>query len=198
MKNFIFLINVFFLFTSLFSIRNFSCSNVQDKAIINITYDYKKVVKLEDKLKKDSSNILKYLPINYSTKGNIDYTDYLQKAFNKSEKVIMPNFPIAINYKGISIPSNRTIIFQQQSSLIVLPNSQSSYQALLISNSSNVKIINANLTGDRNQHIGTTGEWGMGIKIVSSNNIDIINSNIKNFWGGRDIYWKKCHWCFLF
>ena len=157
----------------------------KSKTNISISEDFneKKIGSSNKKSQKDSSNILKYLPVNYSLEGNVDYTNYVQKAFNEVEKITMPNFPIAINYKGINIPSNRTITFQQKSSLSILPNSQPSYQALLISNSSNVKIINANLIGDRNQHTGTKGEWGMGIKIMSSKNIDIINSNIKNFWG---------------
>lgn len=132
---------------------------------------------------KDSSNIFKYLPVNYSVNGDADYTKELQRAFDENKNIIMPNFPIAVNYKGVNIPNNRIITFQKKSSLIVLPNNQSTYQAFLVSNAQNVKIINPNLIGERDQHIGNTGEWGMGIKIISSNNVDIINPNIKNFWG---------------
>jgi len=133
--------------------------------------------------REDISNIIRYLPSNYSIKGDIDYTQYLQKAFNENNTITMPNFPIAVNFNGISIPSNRTITFQQNSVLIVLPNDQPKHQALLVSNARNVKIINPNLKGERYQHKNSKGEWGMGINILSSSNIIIIKPNIKDFWG---------------
>ncbi|MFP7655875.1 hypothetical protein [Chryseobacterium proteolyticum] len=131
----------------------------------------------------DSSNIIKYLPGNYSTTGTVDYTNELQKAFNENKDILMPNFPIAVNFSGLSVKSDSKITFQSGSKLIVLPNSNAKYQALLIKNINNVKIINPVLVGDRDQHTGTTGEWGMGINILSSSNITIVNPKIKNFWG---------------
>lgn len=133
--------------------------------------------------KSDISNIIHYLPSNYSTRGDIDYTKYLQLAFNENNAIVLPNFPIAVNFNGVVIPSNRTVTFQQNSMLIVLPNDQPKYQALLVSNVRNVKIINPNLRGERYQHMNSKGEWGMGINILSSSNVTIINPNIKNFWG---------------
>ncbi|MCJ7933009.1 MAG: hypothetical protein MUW56_05075 [Chryseobacterium sp.] len=133
--------------------------------------------------KNDISNIIKYLPANYSMKGDVDYTKYLQQAFNENKEIIMPNFPIAVSYTGITVPSDRIITFQKNSSLIVLPNDQPKYQALLVSNVKNVKIINPNLVGERDQHMNSNGEWGMGINIISSNDVNVINPNIKNFWG---------------
>ncbi|VDH17430.1 Uncharacterised protein [Algoriella xinjiangensis] len=156
---------------------------VKTDTIIPVQSLAKKVDKPSNKIVGDNSNILNYLPKSYSTKGDIDYTQNLQKAFNENQNIVMPNFPIAVNYNGISIPSNRTIEFQSKSSLIVLPNSKDKYQALLLSNVNNVSITNPNLIGDRNNHIGTSGEWGMGINILSSSNVKIINPTINNFWG---------------
>jgi hypothetical protein len=130
-----------------------------------------------------NSNVLKYLPEKYSKKGNIDYTEYLQKAMDENSQIVMPDFPIAIQYSGLKIPSNRVVIFQKNSSLIVLPNDQTKYQALLISHVQNIKIVNPNLVGDRDMHMDQQGEWGMGINIISSSNISIVNPHIKNFWG---------------
>lgn len=131
----------------------------------------------------DQSNVIKYLPNNYSTKGNVDYTQELQKAFNENKNIVMPNFPIAVNYNGINVPSNRTIEFQSNSALIVLPNNKTTYQALLISEGTGIIINNPKLIGERDLHIGNTGEWGMGIKVLSSSNVTITNPKIQNFWG---------------
>ncbi|WP_313097674.1 right-handed parallel beta-helix repeat-containing protein [Empedobacter sp.] len=131
----------------------------------------------------DQSNIISYLPNNYSTRGDIDYTKELQLAFNENKKIIMPNFPIAVNYNGVIIPSNRVITFQSNSSLIVLPNDKQNYQALLISENENIILYNPRLKGERDFHKNKDGEWGMGIKILSSSNIKIYNADIKNFWG---------------
>src|SRR5690606_16040148 len=52
-----------------------------------------------------------------------------------------------------------------------------------IINAENVKVNNAYLIGDKDKHLGTKGEWGMGINILSSSNVNIINPKIKKTWG---------------
>ena len=48
---------------------------------------------------------------------------------------------------------------------------------------SNAKVIGGKIVGDRYQHLGTTGEWGMGIGIHTSSNIKIMGTHIVNCWG---------------
>jgi len=139
----------------------------------------------------DVSNVIKYLPANFSKKGDVDYTNFIQKAVNSEKKVILPNFPIAVNFKGINLQSNSILQFQEYSQLIMLPNNKENYGLLNIRNKNNVTIISPNLLGDREAHIGKTGEWGMGINILSSSNITIKKPKISKFWGdaiylGRD------------
>ncbi len=124
-----------------------------------------------------------YLPKGFVKDATIDYTNELQKVINAYDSITMPNFPLLINDKGIEIPSNKAIIFQSKSKLKLKPSNKTTYAVFLIKRAKNVRIYNPILIGDRNKHIGTKGEWGMGIHIEGSNNVKITGGNISNFWG---------------
>lgn len=124
-----------------------------------------------------------YLPPGYVKNGTRDYTEYLQKAIDENEKVILPNFSILINERGLSLKSNQTIEFQNSTALIMKPNSREKYGVLNLINVDNVIINNPKLIGDRKGHLGSKGEWGMGINIRSSSNISINNPSISEMWG---------------
>lgn len=47
----------------------------------------------------------------------------------------------------------------------------------------NTRISNLTIIGERNEHVGTTGEWGMGIHLSNSNYAHIENVTVKNCWG---------------
>jgi hypothetical protein len=125
----------------------------------------------------------KYLPKGFVKDGSIDYTKYIQAALTQNENVIMPNFPVLISDSGIEIPSNRKVLFNVKSLLILKPSSKGNYEMLRIHNKENITLYSPKIEGDRNKHIGTTGEWGMGISIKSSKNIQILNSQISKCWG---------------
>lgn len=171
------------LIFSLFFIIN--CSNSGDS-----TFKYLKIpnnlIKTESvsNLKYLShKDITSYLPKGYSKKGNIDYTSYIQKALDNEKKILMPNFPILINTKGLSVHSNTSIIFQSKSNIIMEPNDQTNYGIINIINKSNISLYNVKVTGDRYKHFGNKGEWGMGINIIGSKNINIINPKVIQCWG---------------
>lgn len=123
------------------------------------------------------------LPANYVKDGSYDYTDYVQQALNKYNNVVFPAFPILINDKGLAIKSNSTVTFLPGSKLILKPTSKGSYAILQMHNVSNVTLVGPVIIGDRTLHLGTDGEWGMGIGIYSSSNITITGANISNCWG---------------
>ncbi|WP_154662241.1 glycoside hydrolase family protein [Vaginella massiliensis] len=128
----------------------------------------------------------KYLPANYSNKGDKDYTEYLQKAINENDKLLMPNFPILVNYKGLKLKSNSEIIFQKNAALILTPSNTRSYEVLNIENVRNVKVINPTIYAERQERFQgktRTGEWGMCIAIRSSENVSIRNAKLYNAWG---------------
>lgn len=128
-------------------------------------------------------DLTKVLPDGFVKDGSVDYTAYIQKGMDENTNVLMPNFPILINEKGVSAKSNCGIIFKPHSSLIMKPNSLTYYVILKVFNASNVTIESPVIVGERNQHIGNKGEWGMGIQITASKNIKINSPIISNCWG---------------
>lgn len=131
----------------------------------------------------DYSAIVDYLPTNYVEDGTIDYTTYVQQAINDNPDVKFPDFPILINDTGIYLRSNSNLYFQPNSSLIMAPTAQGRYTLLTLHDLNNVNIYNPTLVGERDDHLGTGGEWGTGIRINGSSNINIYDVNISDMWG---------------
>ena len=128
-------------------------------------------------------NITSSLPAKYVTNGTVDYTTYIQNAINKYSNITFPAFPILINDKGLTIGSNKTITFLTGSKLLMKPTSNSNYNMLNILTATNVVLNNPVIVGDRNTHLGTSGEWGQGIGIYGSSNVTITGANVSYCWG---------------
>lgn len=128
-------------------------------------------------------NVEEELPKDHVKDGSVDYTSFVQKAINQYKNVELPNFPILISDKGLKLQSNSKIYFNKNSKFILKPTSKERYAILLLDKVRNVSIYNPNLIGDRNDHKGKSGEWGMGIRIQDSKNINIYNVEIKDMWG---------------
>lgn len=132
----------------------------------------------------DAYYLEKSLPANPNKKGTADYTNKLQEAINKYPVVVMPDFPVLINNKGLFIPSNRKIYFNKNSIIIFKgPAKERLNDIVKIYNVSNIKIYNANIIGSRNEKNDQKGEWSAGICILNSSNVEINNFKIKNTWG---------------
>ena len=138
----------------------------------NYSYDTKNVYKIQDGL-----------PKNYVKDASVDYTDYIQRSLDKHRKVLFPDFPLLISAKGLTISSNSTIVFGKNSKIKLMPTDQGSYEMLRIHDVENVVLYNANIEGDKYQHTGTKGEWGMGISIRGVKNVKVFNSKVKYCWG---------------
>lgn len=130
-----------------------------------------------------AKDLTAYLPAGYSKKGDTDYTSYIQKGISENSTLIMPDFPILINENGLALKSNQKILFQKNSKLIMKPNSKDRNGMLNLFNIQNVDIYYPTITGDKHKHLSTTGEWGMGIYILSSSQINITGSYIESNWG---------------
>lgn len=123
------------------------------------------------------------LPSGYVKDGSKDYTSYVQAAVSKYSNIVFPAFPIMVNDAGINIGSNKIITFLPGSEIRLKGSSKSTYAILRISSASNVTLYNPVIVGDRYKHIGTTGEWGMGIGIYGSSNVTIYSPKVSNCWG---------------
>ena len=125
----------------------------------------------------------KALPSGYVKDGSRDYTDVIQGVLLTYNNIVFPGFPILINEKGLDIPSNRTITFLEGSEIRLKPTSSDGYGMLKMRNASNVTLVEPVLKGDRFQHLGTTGEFGMGIAIYGGSYITILKPQCREMWG---------------
>ena len=130
-----------------------------------------------------SQYVINSLPSGYVKDGSVDYTSIVQAVINKYSNVVFPNFPILINDSGLKIPSDRTITFVEGSELRLRPSLKSNYDMIVLRGASNVILYNPVLIGDRYRHLGTGGEWGMGISINGGSNITIFNPEAREMWG---------------
>lgn len=110
-------------------------------------------------------------------------TRIIQRYIDSNDKIILPNRNLTISKDGLIIGSNKTLIFQKNTSLKIEANALDNYGILNIINVKNVSILNANLSGDRYEHKSKSGEWGIGIRILGSENIIIDNFMIRDCWG---------------
>lgn len=126
---------------------------------------------------------ISYLPKNYVKNGTKDYTAFLQKAIDENKYVLLPNFPIRINDFGLDLKNNSVIVFNKKTEIKLKNSNKGSYELLRIHNKENISIYDPKIKGDKYTHSATKGEWGMGISIRSSRNIEIIRPNIQECWG---------------
>lgn len=83
---------------------------------------------------------------------------------------------------GIYLNSNTTLILS--GTLKLISNNFTHYQIINIVDKSNIVIKGDGIIeGDVETHTGTTGEWGMGINIISSSNIVIKDVSVLKCWG---------------
>ena len=121
--------------------------------------------------------------------GHTDDTAAIQKAIDSVSKagggtVWIPEGTYLIDaVTRLKMRNNVTLKMEDDTILKAIPNSSKHYDVLYFGNVENAHVIGGNIVGDREAHIGTGGEWGMGINIIGSKNIVIENVTIKDFWG---------------
>ncbi|MBC9934352.1 right-handed parallel beta-helix repeat-containing protein [Chitinophaga qingshengii] len=123
------------------------------------------------------------LPAGYVKDGTVDYTSYLQKGMDEHKTVIFPDFPVLISDKGLTVGNGANIIFKPGSKVLLQPTAKDTYEMLRVHNVQNVNIYCPVLEGDRKGHMGNTGQWGMGIAIRASKNVNVYAPQVSNCWG---------------
>lgn len=132
--------------------------------------------------------------------GVTDDTQAIQNALDCLENggVLLLNK----HYKTTGVIVNHSnIIVDGKGTLEQIPTDKDNYFTLKIpANVENVTIKNINFIGERNSHLGTTGEWGMGVDSYG-NNITLDNLKLINYWGdgiyigaeSGDVTIQNCH-----
>lgn len=115
--------------------------------------------------------------------GSTDETNKLQLFFSQNiEKYTLLNGNYLID-GNIDIESNSFILFMENAIITRKPTASGTYFMLNIGNKNNITIENAHLVGDKSEHLGVDGEWGYGIHVWASQNINLKNCIIENTWG---------------
>lgn len=134
--------------------------------------------------------ILNVVALGAKGDGLTDDTKFFQRAIDSVNKlgggtVLVPSGKYLINADTtVKIKSNVTLdMMDSTTELISKPTKSDRSYILMVINATDVSIKGGQIIGDRNEHLGTTGEWGMGIAVYASNNVTINGTKIINCWG---------------
>jgi hypothetical protein len=120
------------------------------------------------------------------TLGGAENFTIIKRVIESHNNVIIKNgqynilHPAQTSYFGLR--NNSTLTFED-ASIKVLGNNFTRFYVLFVNTVSNVTINNPVIIGDKFSHIGTTGQWGYGIFIFESNNVEIYNATCNEHWG---------------
>lgn len=123
--------------------------------------------------------------------GKTDDTSSLQAAIDeaaaKGGTVLVPKgryMVDATRNPRLSLRSNVTLRLAPDALLKVIPTKAPVYSLLTVTGVRNVTIEGGTLEGDRDEHLGTGGEWGMGVRIgPDAENITISGVHARKLWG---------------
>lgn len=128
--------------------------------------------------------------------GRTDDTRALQRAIDMAEGggiVDVPAGVYLIDAKHSLVLRNGVHLrLAQGAELHAIPNELPRAYVLLIQRVSDVKVTGGRIVGERDRHMGTTGEWGHGIAIYGGVRVAIRDIRIERCWGdGISIGGKK-------
>lgn len=119
-----------------------------------------------------------------------DVTSLLQSEFNTAGAMFIPEGVYMIKahtedggFAGVRPKNDSLIIFHPKAVFKAITNNQPAYAIINFQSVSNITLIGPNVVGDNDTHVGVTGEFGMGLYIRDSHNINIQRPNISKCWG---------------
>ncbi len=85
--------------------------------------------------------------------------------------------------RSINMRSHVRLSMSPGAKLVALPNSSQRSNIINVLKVTDVEITGGAIVGDRAKHIGSTGEWGMGINVLASNKVFVHDMTISDCWG---------------
>ena len=130
----------------------------------------------------------------YGAVGNGSHDDApaIQAAINAAAAggtVYVPagTYKVGYNAQGdnasVKLKSNITFQMASGAEIKIATNGAQFYSILSITNVHDITVTGGTLTGDRDTHTGTTGEWGCGLAVWNGTNITIDGVKSRNCWG---------------
>jgi hypothetical protein len=123
--------------------------------------------------------------------GRSDDTKAIQQAIDEiagtGGTVLVPDGTYlvdAASKKRLKLKSDMTLKLADGATLKAIPTHEKKYSILTIAEAENVTVTGGTLRGERNEHKGKGGEWGMGIHIGrGAHNITISGLIARDMWG---------------
>ncbi|MEO5831250.1 MAG: right-handed parallel beta-helix repeat-containing protein [Rhodanobacter sp.] len=85
--------------------------------------------------------------------------------------------------RSINMRSHVRLQMSSGAQLVAIPNDRTRSYVIKVSRVTDVEISGGEIIGERARHIGSTGEWGMGIGILASNNVTVRDLKVSDCWG---------------
>jgi polygalacturonase len=120
--------------------------------------------------------------------GSTDDTKAIQAAIDalpsSGGTIVVPNGTYMINaLDGVSLRSHTRLSLASGAALKAIGNSAQRSWMVKVWNVNNVEIVGGGVIGERYSHHGSTGEWGYGINISSSDKVYVHDVTIQDCWG---------------
>jgi hypothetical protein len=87
--------------------------------------------------------------------------------------------------RGLTVPTGSRWVFHPNTVIRAIPGAASSYEIINLWDVSDIVIegAGARIIGERDGHVGSTGEWGQGVSLRGCSNITIRDLNVEDCWG---------------
>lgn len=117
--------------------------------------------------------------------GITNDTSNIQCALDQVKNVRIPAGTYMVDaVTQIALNDDNHLTIDNDGIIKALPNSASNYAVLLIDDVDNVVVTGGTVQGDRNEHTGTSGEWGHCIAVKNgATNITLDNIRLIDGWG---------------
>ena len=116
--------------------------------------------------------------------GTHDDTLSIQTALNFCKTVHVKSGTYMVNSTThINLNDDNNLILDNDAIIKSMPNESSSYAVVLIQNVNNVSISGGTIQGEKNEHEGETGEWGMCLSVRDCSNVTLNGIKLIDGWG---------------
>jgi len=120
--------------------------------------------------------------------GQTDDTLSIQRAVDQAATtggtVFIPDGIYRIDaLESIHMRDNVTMELASGAVLKAIPNEAPGYAVVSIDNAAHVRISGGKIMGERQEHFGNTGEWGMGVRIIGAKDVNITGLTVNDCWG---------------
>lgn len=85
--------------------------------------------------------------------------------------------------RSINLRSHVRLSMDPSAQLVAIPNNLTRYYVLKAWRLTDVEISGGQIIGERVRHVGTTGEWGMGIDVLASSKVYVHDIKVSDCWG---------------